>query len=240
MVNINTVYTTVQAIMNIEQRGYLAPSEFNKYALQAQMEIFEHYFYDLAHFGISRKGMVYDTGYTDLKKLIEEKIDIFATNAALAASSYSTLTQRWTLPLDLYRLNIVYYNDATTTVKVSEMNKKDKIHILNSPLTKPTVQYPKFEKLENEVKIYPISIVTGAEVDYIRTPAIPNWGYSGLGGTRKPLYNSGTSTNFELHIADQYKLVQEILKYAGIQIKEQDIAVAAQTLDQADDQTKKS
>ena len=49
-VNINTVYQTVLALANKEQRGYITPQEFNLFARQAQMQIFEQYFYDLNQF----------------------------------------------------------------------------------------------------------------------------------------------------------------------------------------------
>jgi hypothetical protein len=45
MVNIDTVYQRVLAFANKEQRGYITPQEFNLFANQAQMEIFEQYFY---------------------------------------------------------------------------------------------------------------------------------------------------------------------------------------------------
>ena len=47
MVNIDTVYQTVLALANKEQRGYITPQEFNLFAHQAQMDIYENYFYDL-------------------------------------------------------------------------------------------------------------------------------------------------------------------------------------------------
>ena len=47
MININTVYQKVLAIINKENRGYLTPQEFNLFANQAQIEIFEQYFFDL-------------------------------------------------------------------------------------------------------------------------------------------------------------------------------------------------
>ena len=46
-VNVDTVYQTVLAIANKEQRGYLTPEEFNSLAEQVQLEIFEKYFEDL-------------------------------------------------------------------------------------------------------------------------------------------------------------------------------------------------
>ena len=45
-VSIDTVYQRVLAIANKEQRGYLTPQEFNLLANQAQMDIFEQYFYE--------------------------------------------------------------------------------------------------------------------------------------------------------------------------------------------------
>ena len=51
MVIINDVYQKVLAIANKEQRGYITPQEFNLFANQAQMDIFEQYFYDINQFG---------------------------------------------------------------------------------------------------------------------------------------------------------------------------------------------
>ena len=45
MVYIDTVYQRVLAIANKEQRGYITPLEFNLLANQAQMDIFEQYFF---------------------------------------------------------------------------------------------------------------------------------------------------------------------------------------------------
>ena len=49
-VNVDSVYQTVQALANKEQRGYLTPQEFNLFANQAQQDMFEQYFYDLNAF----------------------------------------------------------------------------------------------------------------------------------------------------------------------------------------------
>jgi len=45
-ISVDTVYQRVLALANKEQRGYITPQEFNLLAGQAQMEIFEQYFYD--------------------------------------------------------------------------------------------------------------------------------------------------------------------------------------------------
>ena len=49
-VSVDTVYQRVLAILNKEQRGYVTPQEFNLFANQAQMDLFEQYFYDINQF----------------------------------------------------------------------------------------------------------------------------------------------------------------------------------------------
>ena len=44
-VSVDTVYQRVLALANKEQRGYITPQEYNLLANQAQMAIFESYFY---------------------------------------------------------------------------------------------------------------------------------------------------------------------------------------------------
>ena len=73
-VNIDTVYQRVLAIANKEQRGYITPQEFNLFANQAQMDIFEQYFYDLDQF---MKMPGNDSTHADMVDIIKEKIDIF-------------------------------------------------------------------------------------------------------------------------------------------------------------------
>jgi hypothetical protein len=73
-VNIDTVYQRVLAISNKEQRGYITPLEFNLMANQAQLDIFNQYFYDLGQF---KRQPKYDLEYSDSVALIEQKMSIF-------------------------------------------------------------------------------------------------------------------------------------------------------------------
>ena len=84
-VNINTVYKAVLAIANKEQRGYITPQEFNILANQAQMDLFEQYFYDISQFQ-RRKGN--STEHSDMLHILEEKLASFRiNNQALTAST---------------------------------------------------------------------------------------------------------------------------------------------------------
>ena len=69
-VSIDTVYQRVLAILNKENRGYVTPQEFNLFANQAQLEVFEQYFFDLNQYSRLPKN---DTEYSDLPKLINDE-----------------------------------------------------------------------------------------------------------------------------------------------------------------------
>ena len=42
---INDIRNTVLAVLNKNNYGYISPQDFNLYAQQAQMDLFEDYFY---------------------------------------------------------------------------------------------------------------------------------------------------------------------------------------------------
>ena len=73
-INIDTVYQRVLAISNKEQRGYITPLEFNLMANQAQLDVFNQYFYDLGQF---KRLPKYDLEYSDSVAFLEEKMSIF-------------------------------------------------------------------------------------------------------------------------------------------------------------------
>ena len=89
---IDTVRNTVLAILNKNNYGYLSPSDFNLYAQQAQLEIFEDYFYQyntqLNLENARRSG----TDYANLSKGILEVIDLFSKTAPLVQLAANTYT----------------------------------------------------------------------------------------------------------------------------------------------------
>lgn len=95
-VSVDTVYQRVLAILNKEQRGYITPQEFNLFANQAQLDIFEQYFYDINQFGRLSGN---DTEFSDMLNILNEKINIFETTSDMVWSN-----DYWTVPANLYRI----------------------------------------------------------------------------------------------------------------------------------------
>jgi hypothetical protein len=143
------------------------------------------------------------------------------------------------MPADLYRVGVVSVNNV-----VADVASHDEIKYINlSPLTAPVSTQPVYTMNGTDLAVYPSTIKTGVKLDYIKQPIRPKWGYI-LNGTI-PYYDptvfdpdsdsydtSAKSYNFELHPSEENNLVVRILNYAGIVIKQQDVAGFAQGKEQ--------
>jgi hypothetical protein len=205
MVNIDTVYQKVLAIANKEQRGYITPQEFNLFADQAQMDIFEQYFYDINQFNRIPGN---DTEYADMLTLLEEKIAIFKNIKLLNYSS-----PYFQKPRELYRLGTL----ETGFGEIEQVTNKEYLNIKLSPLAKPTLKRAVFVDTPQGYRIYP-TFTNNVQCHYIRKPRTAKWGYNIIG--ENALWDPNKSENFQLHPSEENNLIIKILALAGIAIKD--------------------
>ena len=102
---INSVRNTVQAIANKNNYGYISPQDFNLYAQQAQMDLFEDYFYQYNSWINKQNQRVSGTGYADIVKSLIEVIDSFSVTQSLNQQGNNF----YNLPSDYYYINKVNY-----------------------------------------------------------------------------------------------------------------------------------
>ena len=154
-VNVNTVYQRVLAIANKEQRGYITPQEFNLFANQAQMDIFEQYFYDINQFNRAPGN---DTEYSNMIDFINEKVAIFQKYQQSVSVNTSSIG---TLPSDLYRLGTVMYTGGTYPIELDEVSQNDVLDLEKSPLTRATLNRPYFTRqTKTTIKVFPSSLAS--------------------------------------------------------------------------------
>ena len=216
-VSVDTVYQRVLSILNKEQRGYVTPQEFNLFANQAQMDLFEQYFYDINQFGRMHGN---DTEFSDMLNILNEKINIFEVTAAMTHAGSGV----WTVPANLYRIGTIIYNNT----EVERINKNEFLYINKSPLTKPSNERPVFVASSTGYKVYGTAPLTsGVTCNYIKRPATAEWAGALVDGSK--LQNSSGSTDFELHPSEETELVIKILELAGISTRELQVyQIAAQ------------
>ena len=86
---------------------------------------------------------------------------------------------------------------------------------------------PAYVLEDSDITVYPIGQIASGTVfsQYIRYPKDPNWTYEDiiLGG--EPSFNqtSADYQDFELPISDQTNLINKILQYAGLSIRDKDV-----------------
>ena len=225
MISVDTVYQRVQAILNKENRGYMTPQEYNLLANQAQLEVFEQYFYDLNQF--NRSGEITNE-YANIVNNIKEKINLFRTT-----SSITKANSVFTLPSNLYRLGTVY----SSNYEVESIDQNDFLHINASKLTKPDSKKPVYIRNGNSITVYPDTI-TSVSCSFIKKPVEAKWNYVNVSNVAK--YDSSSSTNFEIHESDETTIVYKVLSYAGLVIKQADISQVAEQKDTLKTQKEKS
>ena len=122
---INEVRNTVLAIANKNNYGYISPADFNLYAQQAQMDMFEDYFYSYNSQIVKENMRQSGTGYADISKGLLEVIDTFYVNTPLLNSATTQVgdiqTNLYTLPSDYYLINkmMVYTKELAAGVTTS-------------------------------------------------------------------------------------------------------------------------
>ena len=209
-VSVDTVYQRVLSILNKEQRGYVTPQEFNLFANQAQMDLFEQYFYDINQFGRMHGN---DTEFSDMLNILNEKINIFEVTAAMTHAGSGV----WTVPANLYRIGTIIYNNT----EVERINKNEFLYINKSPLTKPSNERPVFVADSTGYKVYGTApLETGVTCNYIKRPETVVWNYQQPVINGVAMFNTSTSVDFPLHASEETELVMKILELAGISTRE--------------------
>jgi hypothetical protein len=224
---INDVRNTVLAILNKDNRGYLTPEQFNLYADNAQKEIFEQYFHDYSRAINKRNKHLHTSGYGDIPKRLAEVIDRFTFPSSL---TYNGTTLKYTLPTDAYSFGTVSYVGGANNVEIEPVEHNKILYLDMSLDTAPTELYPVYTRYDGEIQVYPNTIATTGDVlmTYVRYPATPKWTYSGF-ANGEPLFNQSATDyqDFEVPEDDKINLVEKILQYAGVALREVEVVKAA-------------
>lgn len=221
---INHVRNIVLAVINKENRGYITPEEFNLFCRQAQLEIFEDYFYEYNRWLNKGNKRLANSEYSDIPKNIREKIDVFST---LTKLTYSEEEEQFMPDENIYRIETVIYKNK----EVDEENKNKILDVLRANISAPTVQFPIYIRLGRNLKVYPEEIVEGVSAFALRRPKNPKWTYFVVGGN--PIYNpsAGDFQDLEIHPSDEVKIVIKVLSYAGISIREMEVVQLMENMD---------
>ena len=139
-------------------------------------------------------------------------------------------------PEDFYMLGTVIYQD---TQEAERIQRNELLYINSSPLTRPTTTFPLYLYENNQVTLYPTTIVNSVTVSYLRKPLDIIWNFTTPTGQNYYQYNPTNSVNFELGKKEQTNVILKVLLYAGVVVKDPTIIqVAASQIQQEQNNSK--
>jgi hypothetical protein len=233
MVSINDVRETVLAICNKNNYGYISPDDFNLYAKQAQLDVFSGYMSKYNYYMNMQNQHQSGSDFANLAESAREAIEVFITASSLTYTNVAGILAVFNAPSNWYHINAVLYNSS----EIHKVSRVDVLRLSNSNLTAPTEQYPVYIMgnaggltPNGSVGIVPNTIQANVSAVYVRYPVDPVWAYVTL-LNGEPMYNAGSSVDFEVAEDEESMLVNKILEKAGLSIREQEVYKTAQVND---------
>ena len=242
-ISVDTVYQRVLAIANKEQRGYITPQEYNLLANQAQMQIFESYFYAKNRRDRMEPNRPSEVDETDIGELLDRKLAPFQEFLPVTSGhTFPTTTTVDSVAYDIFHTGMVFLGDEPcqkVSVFDAQRMRKSTRHMAGTANQAPI--YTDNRVSGRDIVVYAGSVdeETGAgiepdvTVECFRVPRPANWTYVVVNG--KALHNGSDSSlqDFELHPSETDAVVSAILTLAGITMKNADLTQIGSAVNQA-------
>ena len=216
-VSVDTVYQRVLALANKEQRGYITPQEFNLLANQAQMAIFESYFYHKNAREVADASKSNEVDESNISQLIDAKLRPFSRILSTdeQATVYPTTVNVNSVAYPIFQTGRVFHGgDVAQKVSLNQLEQYRRS--IRHSLSADSPIYADSSVDGDDIVVFNNGAVVTSNVDVecFRIPVPANWAYVVVNG--KALYNSYAATDFELHRSEEDTLVTKILELAGI------------------------
>ena len=227
MISVNYIRNATLFILNKNNLGYIAPSEFDIFCGLAQRDIYENLFYQYNQFINKQNKRLTGSEYANIPKNIQEQIDFYASYTDNTNFIYDSNKGTWSYTEnDLYRVENLSLVEIATQKKIDvELVSKSQLNVLkNSPMTTPSLLFPAYTKIMDEFKVVPTVPSTHTlELFYLRSPRNPKWTYTNVAGN--PVFNPSASDlqNIDLHESLMIPFLTKVLNYSGMSIREAEV-----------------
>lgn len=220
---IDEVYRVVQVVLNKNDRGVITPDRFNDLANAVQLKIFSEIPNDI-RLAVNRRNA--GRGGNSIQPL-KNALNLLVKNRDVIRSG--TAPYYFKLPDDLSEITSVYdLNREVERIGFDKLRRMSGV-----PLMAPTRKFPVYAVAGDGIDVLPKEIMA-VTVNYRRKVRTPKWTYIQLGG--KAVFNpaDGSYCDFEL---DEYffnRIVVDMLAFAGLHLREQEVVQVAQQVENTD------
>lgn len=224
--NIVNVYNAVKELANKDQRGFVTPQTFNRFAQQAQLNVYNNLFRELEEYKRSSRQNINAGRDKSRRKQIEEDLAYFSDKAVLGKTNgvfNKTEIDDLSRIISISTNGGVLMGNMTRTV-IDICYDEDKIErILSSDLSAPSESHP-VALISNDIEVFPSSI-NKILVRYYKIPqSRDNDGVRSASAPTLALNEQAADSNhFELPEHYEAELTLEIAKMIGVNLRDAEI-----------------
>lgn len=239
MASIDKVYRTVKNLANKEQKGFVTPAVFNRFAVIAQQNIYNELFTELVEAKkISRQNIDPGRDKSVRKRTLEDLSPFVTRLSNMTPASTIDAPNIFFKPTNLSRIISIsignsvaggYSINKTNVEIVYDVEKMDRI--LGSNLSTPTAAFP-VALISDEIEVFPADLVSSIDMTYYRTPggisssgaytdSEPQWNAIAAGqGQNLEIADPSSCVDFMLPEHYSSEIVYEIAKMIGISLND--------------------
>jgi hypothetical protein len=173
---LDSIYKTVQAILNKDQLGYLKPLKFNLFIRNASRKIYNGYLTDLKSNVRKMNWMLDGKDFAKLSEHTQQLLEHFSAIEPI------TRTTNFVFPDDFEYVEDVFTGDT----RIEKINYSDYQDLQSNNYAPPSTCNPICSKVGSALLVSPLSI-TAINLHYLREPKIANWTFEEVDG--KPMFD---------------------------------------------------
>lgn len=226
---IDSVRSTVLAVLRKHNYGSIPVQDFNLFAKQSQLKIFSSYMDKINKLTNMQNQMMQGEGFADELSIVTNKLNRFMVwEEDLTAD----VNKDYDVPSEVTSNNTLYkiqdlkiYQSGALRSISDEVSVGEFSAASNMLITSPSVSFPIHTIVGSKIKVLPkegeVTPDISAKIDYIRYPKDPKWTYQSLAGG-EPVFDQsqGDYQDFELEKDEFDPLVDLILQRSGMSIRE--------------------
>jgi len=209
------IYERVSDLIQKQQAGYMASSSFNRDIEAANLVLFEYYF---VQYELTKKIANAMTPF-----LVEESINNIGTTNFSSIFNYPTELFHET-ELKFEKTVNKDCGNEVSIVPIDYLQDNEEAYTLSSPIRKPNLDKNiiRWNRKNNQIHVYPKE-VKSIYIKYLKKPRTPFYGTTII--TTSPdrdfeEFDPATSVDFEWDLQEAENIVDLILLYQGMQLRE--------------------
>ena len=213
MVRVQTLFNRVRDLSRKDKAGYSSAVEFNRDLAEVQDILMEYYY---MMFEMNEMGL------DSLSPFIVEKDLVIANQFCEFPNDYRyKLECGYVFSQNVNTKDCKVKNPILDYKEAQHLRSNEVLKTINSPIRKPKLgrKYA-YEFVNNKIKVYPRELVGYWHLKYIIDPPVATYAVTVNQATDEEDYDAQNSIDLIWNRQDQHNLVDLLLFFKGIEIRE--------------------